>query len=73
MTGVKPVMAIFFAQVTNGILLPLIAIFLLRVMNSKELLGKNRNKLVANIAGVAVVVVALFLGVKSIISIFNMI
>lgn len=73
MTGTRPVAAIFFAQVTNGILLPLIAIFLLRVMNSREILGSHRNRLPANIAGAAVVLVASFLGIKSIISIFNMI
>lgn len=73
MTGTKPVAAIFFAQVTNGLLLPLIALFLLKVMNSSELLGSHRNKITANIAGAAVVLVATFLGIKSIISIFNMI
>ncbi|MCA1755848.1 MAG: Nramp family divalent metal transporter [Bacteroidales bacterium] len=73
MTGTRPVAAIFFAQVTNGILLPLIAIFLLKVMNSREILGNHRNRLPANIAGAAVVLVASFLGIKSIISIFNMI
>jgi Mn2+/Fe2+ NRAMP family transporter len=64
--GFKPVQAIMFAQVTNGVLLPLIAVFLLKVMNSKRLLGDYTNSLAANIAGIIVVVITLILGLRSI-------
>lgn len=69
--GFKPVMAIFFAQVTNGILLPLVALFLLKVMNNKKLLGEFSNGTFSNIAGLIVVAIALMLGVKSLLSLFN--
>lgn len=61
--GQEPVQAILFAQATNGILLPVVAIFLLFVMNRSDLLGEHRNRTAGNIAGVVVVLVASGLGV----------
>ncbi len=60
--GRKPIRAILFAQAANGLLLPLIAVFLLIVLNRKDLLGKYRNGVAANLAGGAVVLVAAGLG-----------
>jgi Mn2+/Fe2+ NRAMP family transporter len=64
--GLKPVPVILFAQAANGILLPIIAIYLLGVMNDKKLLGEYRNHLLLNIIGGIVVLVAIFLGLRSI-------
>jgi manganese transport protein len=63
--GFKPVEAIVFGQVANGILLPVIAIFLLYVMNSKEIIAENTNNLLSNILGIIVVLVVLGLGLWS--------
>ncbi len=71
--GFKPVNAIFVAQITNGILLPFIAIFLLKVMNSKNLLGDMRNGKISNTLGIIVVLVSIGLGIKSIITVLGMI
>lgn len=71
--GFKPIQAIVFAQITNGILLPIIAIYLLWVMNSKKILGDFRNNLISNIIGFAVVIVAVGLGVRSILSVLGLI
>lgn len=68
LTGIRPVTIILFAQFANGILLPVIAGFLLYAMNQERLLGKYVNKVVANVAGVAVLVIAAGLGVRSILS-----
>ena len=38
LTGFKPVEAILFAQAANGILLPLVAIYLLVVMNNRKIM-----------------------------------
>lgn len=57
----SPQATILFAQATNGILLPLIAIFLLVTMNSK-LLGEYRNGWFLNLLGGFVVVIAASLG-----------
>jgi manganese transport protein len=63
--GVRPVPAILFAQVANGILLPAIAIFLLLGVNDRRWMGDRANGLPMNIAGGAVVVVALGLGLRA--------
>ncbi|TRX66140.1 Nramp family divalent metal transporter [Carboxylicivirga sp. M1479] len=71
--GYKPIQAILFAQVTNGLLLPIIAIFLLVIMNSKKLLGQYANSIYSNVAGIIVIAVTLTLGLKSILSVLQII
>ena len=61
-TGQKPIQAIVFAQAANGILLPIVAVFLLIVMNRTDLLGEFKNRAITNILGVSVVSIATFLG-----------
>lgn len=64
--GIKPIEVIKFAQIANGILLPIIAIFLLWIMNKKDVLGKYTNNWKQNIAGFLVLGVAIFLGLRSV-------
>ena len=64
--GFSPIKAIVFAQIANGILLPVIAVYLLIIMNSKNVLGNYRNKLLQNIIGAIVVCIMIGLGLKSI-------
>ncbi len=64
--GIKPVELILIAQYANGLLLPIIAIFLLIVMNRKALLGEHANGIAANLAGGAVVLVTIGLGLRAI-------
>jgi Mn2+/Fe2+ NRAMP family transporter len=59
--GVRPVPAILFAQVANGVLLPAVAVFLLFAVNSTRM-GRYRNGPAANTAGAIVVLVAIGLG-----------
>jgi Mn2+/Fe2+ NRAMP family transporter len=59
--GVRPVPAILFAQVANGVLLPAVALFLLFAVNSARM-GRYRNGPAANTAGAIVVLVAIGLG-----------
>ena len=69
--GYKPMTIIWFAQVANGILLPIVAIFLLMMMNN-QILGKYRNNLKQNILGVGVVLVTLLLSGRSLLSAFGL-
>ncbi|GGD17463.1 Nramp family divalent metal transporter [Aquisalinus flavus] len=62
--GIKPVNVIVFAQLANGLLLPIIAIFLLVTMNRKKLLGVHTNGLVTNLLGGLVVLVSVGLGLR---------
>ena len=66
MQGSSPIQAIMFAQITNGILLPVIAIYLLIIMNNKHLLGKFSNNRLQNIFGIVIVLIMIILGGKSI-------
>jgi Mn2+/Fe2+ NRAMP family transporter len=73
MLGFKPVEAILFAQVANGILLPVIAVYLLVVMNSRKIMGDNVNTLLSNILGGIVVLIAAGLGIRSILHVIGII
>lgn len=71
--GFKSIEVIKFAQVANGLLLPVIAIFLIWVMNKSNVLGKYVNSKLQNTLAVIVVLIAIFLGVKGILAVFNLI
>ncbi len=64
--NLKPIEIIKFAQIANGILLPIITGFLLWIMNKKDILGKYSNNIGQNILGFIILVVTIFLGIKSI-------
>jgi len=66
LSGIRPVEMILIAQYANGLLLPLMAGFLLYVMNRKDLLGSHANTLSANLAGSVIVLITLGLGLRSI-------
>ena len=69
--GIKSIELIKFAQVANGLLLPVVAVFLIWVMNKSELLGKYKNSLLQNVVGIVILLVAIFLGLKSVLKVFN--
>ncbi|WP_431135599.1 Nramp family divalent metal transporter [Psychroserpens mesophilus] len=71
--GFKSIEIIKFAQVANGLLLPVIAGFLLWVMNKSLLLGVHKNTVLQNVFGFAILTIAVFLGTKSILKVFNII
>jgi len=70
--GLKSIEIIKFAQVANGILLPIIAGFLLWIMNKASILGKYRNNIIQNIFGGVILAITIFLGLKSILKVFNL-
>jgi Mn2+/Fe2+ NRAMP family transporter len=69
--GYKPTSVIWFAQVANGLLLPLIAFFLLWMMNSQAL-GQHRNNGKQNALAGIVVAVTLMLSGRSLMSAFGL-
>ncbi len=66
LTGIKPIQIILAAQFANGLLLPIIAAFLLFAMNRKDMLGDYANGKVANIIGGTIVVITVGLGLRSV-------
>lgn len=68
--GFKPVTIITFAQIANAILLPVIAILLIVLVNSK-LMGSYKNRLWLNVVAVIIVVFCILIGAKSLIKVFE--
>ena len=66
LTGVKPVPAIIAAQAANGVLLPVVAVFLWLVMNDRRLLGDAVNGRVANAVMGLVVAITAALGARGV-------
>jgi Mn2+/Fe2+ NRAMP family transporter len=67
-TGVRPVPAIILAQAVNGLILPLIAVFLWLTMNDRELLGDGVNTGWQNLAMGVVVAVCVLLGLRGLLA-----
>ncbi len=64
LSGYRPVELIFVAQIANGLLLPIVALFLLKLANDKNLLGQYANGLKANILGAAILLITTGLGFR---------
>lgn len=69
---IKPIQVIQFAQVANGILLPVMAMLLLWIVNKKTVMGVHKNSLLQNVLGFVIVGFAIFLGVKSILKVIGL-
>lgn len=70
--GIKPIEIIKFAQVANGLLLPVIAVFLLWIVNKSSVMGEYRNSKIQNFLGFLIIVLVLVLGVKSIFEVLGL-
>ncbi|WP_417609473.1 Nramp family divalent metal transporter [Parasphingorhabdus sp.] len=62
--GYRPVELIFIAQIANGLLLPIVAAFLLKLANNKQLLGEYANGVKANILGAIILLITTGLGFR---------
>lgn len=69
--GFKSIEIIKFAQVANGLLLPLIAGLLIWIMNKSSILGSYKNSVLKNLISLVILAITIFLGLKSILSVFN--
>lgn len=68
-TGVKPIPVIILAQAFNGLVLPLIAVFLWLTMNDRRLLGKDgANTLGQNLVMGTVVISCVALGLRGLLA-----
>ena len=69
--GIKPIEIIKFAQVANGILLPVVAGILLWMVNKKVVLGNYVNSKFQNILGFIILIVTIFLGLRGLDKVFE--
>ena len=67
--GYKPLVIIQYAQFMNGLTLPFIAVLLFVLMNSSRM-KEYRNHSIQNVISGIVILVVIFLGIRSLISIF---
>ena len=70
-TGLKLITIIQFAQITNGVLLPIMVGLLLWMMNKSSLLGNFKNNNLQNAIGFIIIVVSLFLSLRTLFIIFQ--
>ena len=70
MIKINPIEIIKFAQFSNSLLLPIIAIILLWLINNKNIISSKFNYKYQNIFGVFIVIISLVLGIKGLISLF---
>ena len=70
-SGLKSIEIIKFAQIANGILLPVIAGLLIWIVNKKSVLGKYKNSKWQNLMGITILIITFFLGLKSIFKVFE--
>ena len=64
---IRPIRLIWFAQIANGLLLPIVTVFLLWTMNEKRL-DTHRNNWWQNLLGLLVLLIAIALGGRSLAS-----
>ena len=69
--NITPIEIIKFAQIANGILLPIIAVFLLWVVNRTSVMGAYKNTRFQNILGILIIALAIILGAKSILKVIG--
>ena len=65
--SLQPILIIQFAQIINGILLPIIAILLLWIVNNSKLLGVFKNNKFQNLFASVVVLLSIFISLRTII------
>ena len=70
--GIKPIDIIKFAQVANGILLPIIAGFLIWIMNKESILGSYKNNRIQNVFGFIILGISILLSVATLNKVFNL-
>lgn len=69
--GIKPVQLITLSQLANGILLPLISGWIIWIGAQKSIMGDLKSSLRANILYIAIWIITLVLGLKSIGAVFG--
>lgn len=68
----KPIEIIQFAQIANGILLPVMAILLVWMVNRSRVMGAYKNNLFQNLMAYFIVAVSLSLGMRSILKVLGL-
>ncbi len=71
--GWKPILVIRVAQIANGLLLPLIVIFIIWLINKKQVMGNHANSLVQNILSCIILGICILLAGKTFYTLWQLI
>jgi NRAMP (natural resistance-associated macrophage protein)-like metal ion transporter len=63
--GKSPKETIILAQAANGLLLPIMAVFLIWILNRADLMGRFKNRMLSNVLGGIVVIVVTVIAFKN--------
>lgn len=69
--GISPIEIIQFAQIANGIALPVVIAVLLWVMNNRQVLGQHKNSMLQNTLGLIIFMISLALGWRAMVLVFG--
>lgn len=69
--NINTIQVIFFAQVSNGLLLPFVAVFLVKLSMNKEIMGDYVNSKFQNITAISILLVSIALGLRTILRAFE--
>jgi Mn2+/Fe2+ NRAMP family transporter len=69
--GFKPIPVIKFAQVMNGLLLPIIAVYLLYLVNQRRILKEFTNTLLLNLLGGFIVLITIVISTRTFLLLFS--
>lgn len=69
--NIDTLQVIFFAQVANGILLPFVAVFLVKLSMNREIMGEYVNSMFQNIIAITILLISIALGSRTILRAFG--
>ena len=70
--GISPIEIIQFAQIANGIALPIVVGIILWIMNRKAVLGAHVNSGFQNLCGLIIFAVTIMLGIRALLLVFGL-
>ena len=68
--GIDPIKALIYSALANGIVAPIIIIFIVHISGSKKIMGEHRNSLFGNTVGWIVTVLMSITAIAAIVSLF---
>jgi NRAMP (natural resistance-associated macrophage protein)-like metal ion transporter len=68
--GVDPIKALIYSAIANGILAPVIIVFIVHISGSKKIMGKFKNSPFTNVVGWVVTILMAITAVAAIVSLF---
>ena len=67
--GINPIKALIYSAVLNGIVAPIILIFIVKISSSKKIMGEHKNGLITKSIGW---IITAFMGIAAIITIYSL-